>query len=82
MVIPLEGNMFQCKECSGERFINKISVNSIVRTCVECGFGFNSVDDDDNLKKVAPEPVVRPDAPVGRAKPMKLAKKPMSKKVK
>jgi hypothetical protein len=73
--------MFQCKECKSERFINKISVNSIVRTCIECGFAFNSVDDSDNLKQeVIPEPVVQPDAPVGRAKPIKLVKKAKAKK--
>jgi hypothetical protein len=62
--------MFQCKECKGERFINKMAVSSIIRTCVDCGFSFNSLDDKGNLK--VEEVVKQPDVRPPRAKPMKI----------
>ena len=47
--------MFQCKECKGGSFINKLGQTYLIRTCIACGYEFSSLDDSDNLK---PEPVV------------------------
>ena len=53
--------MFQCKECKGEAFINKLGQTYLIRTCIDCGYEFSSLDDSDNLK---PKPV----APKAKAK--------------